>query len=79
MWKKWVHEDDRSPIKDARIQRETLMDNLEKEWQDLAIRDKDRITRTYQNVMKDSNLQEEHKLTSAINMARMKSFQSSLK
>ncbi|XP_078049507.1 uncharacterized protein LOC144476442 isoform X2 [Augochlora pura] len=79
MWKKWVHEDDRSVIKDARLQREKLMNNLEKEWQDLAIRDKDRITRNYQNVMTDSTLQEEHKLSAAINQSRMKSFPSSLK
>ncbi|XP_076375883.1 uncharacterized protein LOC143259025 [Megalopta genalis] len=79
MWKKWVHEDDRSVIKDARMQREKLMNNLEKEWQDMAIRDKDRITRNYQNVMMDSTLQEEHKLSAAINQSRMKSFPTSLK
>ncbi|XP_076620396.1 uncharacterized protein LOC143341386 [Colletes latitarsis] len=79
MWQKWVHEDDRSAIKDAREQRETFMDSLEKEWQDLAIRDKERITRTYQNVIQDSNLQEEHKLTAALNAAKIKSFPSSLK
>ncbi|XP_076303802.1 uncharacterized protein LOC143221955 [Lasioglossum baleicum] len=79
MWKKWVHEDDRSVIKDARMQRETMMNNLEKEWQDLAIRDKDRISRTYQNVMMDSALQEEHKVSAAINQSRMKSYPSSMK
>ena len=79
MWKKWVHEDDRSAIKDARVQRETLMNSLEKEWQNLAIRDKERISRTYQTVMNDSALQEEHKLTATINAARMKSFASSFK
>ncbi|XP_076641832.1 uncharacterized protein LOC143352823 isoform X2 [Halictus rubicundus] len=79
MWKKWVHEDDRSVIKDARLQRETMMNNLEKEWQDLAIRDKDRISRTYQNVMSDSALQEEHKMSAAINQSRMKSYPNTLK
>lgn len=79
MWKKWVHEDDRSAIKDARVQRETLMNSLEKEWQNLAIRDKERISRTYQTVMNDSALQEEHKLAATINAARMKSFASAFK
>ncbi|XP_076224440.1 uncharacterized protein LOC143174598 [Nomia melanderi] len=79
LWQKWVHEDDRSVIKDARLQREELMNSLEKEWQDLAIRDKDRIKQTYQNVMMDSALQEEHKLSAAINQSRMKSSSSFLK
>ncbi|XP_076235751.1 uncharacterized protein LOC143180103 [Calliopsis andreniformis] len=73
LWKKWVVEDERSAIKDARLQREKLMNSLEKEWQNLAIRDKERISRTYQSVMTDSALQEEHKLSAAINMSKMKS------
>lgn len=79
MWKKWAQEDERSAIKDARVQREKLMNNLEKEWQNLAIRDKEKISQTYQSVMNDSALQEEHKLAAAINMAKMKSVSSSLK
>ncbi|KAK1131266.1 hypothetical protein K0M31_017554 [Melipona bicolor] len=73
LWKKWVHEDDKSVIKDARLQRETLMNSLEKEWQGLAVRDKERISQSYQNVMNDSALQEEHKLSAAINAAKVKS------
>lgn len=73
LWKKWVHEDDKSVIKDARLQREKLMNSLEKEWQSLAIRDKERISQLYQNVMYDSALQEEHKLSAAINAAKVKS------
>lgn len=73
MWKKWVYEDDKSTIKDARLQREKLMNSLEKEWQSLAIRDKERISQSYQTVMNDSALQEEHKLSAAINAARVKS------
>ena len=73
MWKKWVQEDDKSMIKDARLQREKLMNSLEKEWQGLAVRDKERISQSYQNVMNDSALQEEHKLSVAINAANAKS------
>ncbi|KZC12591.1 hypothetical protein WN55_03344, partial [Dufourea novaeangliae] len=79
IWQKWLHEDDRSGIKDARHQREALMNNLEKEWKDLAIRDKERITHTYQHVMKDSTLQDEHKLAAGIYQSKMKSFPTSLK
>ena len=49
------------------------MNSLEKEWQSLAIRDKERISQSYQTVMNDSALQEEHKLSAAINAARVKS------
>ncbi|KAF3421102.1 hypothetical protein E2986_03885, partial [Frieseomelitta varia] len=73
LWKKWVHEDDKSVIKDARLQREKLMNSLEKEWQSLAVRDKERISQSYQIVMNDSALQEEHKLSAAINAAKVKS------
>lgn len=73
LWKKWVHEDDKSVIKDARLQREKLMNSLEKEWQSLAVRDKERISQSYQNVMNDSALQEEHRLSAAINAAKVKS------
>ncbi|XP_026667803.1 trichohyalin-like [Ceratina calcarata] len=79
LWKKWLLEDERSVIKDARQQREKLMNSLEKEWQNLAIREKERISRSYQSVMNDSALQEEHKLSAAINASRMKSVSSSLK
>lgn len=79
LWKKWLHEDERSVIKDARQQREKLMNSLEKEWQNLAIREKERISRSYQTVMNDSALQEEHKLSAAINASRMKSVSGSLK
>lgn len=79
LWKKWVHEDERFVIKDARQEREKLMNNLEKEWQNLAIREKERISRSYQNVMNESALQEEHKLAAAINAARIKPLSNSLK
>ncbi|CAK9819349.1 hypothetical protein ANTPLA_LOCUS10203 [Anthophora plagiata] len=80
LWKKWVHEDERFAIKDARLQREKLMNSLEKEWQNLAIRDKEKISHSYQSVMSsDSMLQEEHKLSAAINASNMKSFADSLK
>ncbi|CAK9804517.1 hypothetical protein ANTQUA_LOCUS4123 [Anthophora quadrimaculata] len=79
LWKKWVHEDERFAIKDARLQREKLMNSLEKEWQNLAIRDKEKISQSYQSVMSDSALQEEHKLSAAINASNMKSFANSFK
>ncbi|XP_053999412.1 uncharacterized protein LOC128887481 isoform X1 [Hylaeus anthracinus] len=73
MWQKWVHEDDNSAIKDAKQLRETLMDSLEKEWQDLAIREKEKITREYHNVLQHSDVQEEHKLSANIHAAGLKS------
>ncbi|XP_017762517.1 PREDICTED: uncharacterized protein LOC108552466, partial [Eufriesea mexicana] len=79
MWIKWMYEDDRSVIKDALLQREKLMYRLEKEWQNLAMREKERISRSYQSVLNDSALQEEHKLSAAINATRTKSVTSSLK
>ncbi|KAG7206879.1 hypothetical protein KM043_000779 [Ampulex compressa] len=72
LWDKWVKEDEGSVIKDARLLRETLMNSLEKEWQNLAIRDKDKISRSFENVYSGSSLQEEHNLTAAIS-ARMRS------
>ncbi|XP_076394213.1 uncharacterized protein LOC105662188 isoform X2 [Megachile rotundata] len=62
LWKKWVHEDERSVIESARAQREKLMSSLEKEWQNLAIRDKERISQSYQTVMSEPALQEAHNL-----------------
>lgn len=50
MWKKWAKEDERFMIEDARLQREKLMENLEKEWQSLAVHDKERISQLYQSV-----------------------------
>ncbi|CAL7940248.1 unnamed protein product [Xylocopa violacea] len=50
MWKKWAKEDENLVIEDARVQREKLMESLEKEWQSLAVHDKERITRLYQSV-----------------------------
>ncbi|XP_029043605.2 trichoplein keratin filament-binding protein-like isoform X3 [Osmia bicornis bicornis] len=79
LWKKWVHEDERFVIEDARVQREKLMNVLEKEWQGLAIRDKERITRSHQTVIHDAVVQEEHKLMSSLNAAKAKSSPTSLK
>ncbi|XP_034171600.1 uncharacterized protein LOC117600363 isoform X2 [Osmia lignaria lignaria] len=79
LWKKWVHEDERFVIEDARVQREKLMNVLEKEWQGLAIRDKERITRSHQTVIHDAVVQEEHKLMTSLNAAKAKSSPTSLK
>ncbi|CAK9826001.1 hypothetical protein ANTRET_LOCUS3918 [Anthophora retusa] len=79
LWKKWVKEDEKFVIQDARHEREKLMNTLEKEWQNLAIRDKEKISQSYQNVISDSTLQEEHKVSAAINAGNMKAFASSFK
>ncbi|XP_029052651.2 uncharacterized protein LOC114880613 [Osmia bicornis bicornis] len=79
LWKKWMHEDERFVIEDARLQREKLMNILEKEWQGLAIHDKERITRSYQSVIHDALVQEEHKLLTSLNAAKAKSSPTSLK
>ncbi|XP_050479562.1 uncharacterized protein LOC126868289 isoform X1 [Bombus huntii] len=78
MWKKWVHEDEQSVIKEALVRRENLMDKLEKEWQRLAIHEKEKIAQSYQIVTNDSALQEAPKLAAAVNAAKMKSVSSSL-
>ncbi|KAI4502760.1 hypothetical protein M0802_001804, partial [Mischocyttarus mexicanus] len=57
LWEKWVKEDDRFMIKDASAQRETLIKILEEEFENLAVEDKERISKTYQNVYKDSHLE----------------------
>ena len=73
LWKKWVHEDERFVVEDARLRREKLMNIFEKAWQALAIHDKERITRSYQSVIHDAIVQEEHKLMSSLNAAKAKS------
>ena len=78
MWKKWVHEDEQSVIKEALVRRENLMDKLEKEWQRLAIHEKEKIAQSYQIVTNDSALQEAPKLAATANAAKMKSISSSL-
>ncbi|XP_066590120.1 trichoplein keratin filament-binding protein-like isoform X4 [Prorops nasuta] len=37
LWKQWVKEDESSVMKDARMQRETLMTSLEKEWKNMTV------------------------------------------
>lgn len=74
LWNKWVHEDEKSATEDTRVQREILMSKLEEEWKNLAIHDKERITRSFQSFANTSSLQEEHKLAEAISAAARKSF-----
>lgn len=73
LWKKWVREDEGFVIEDARLRREDLMTLLEQLWQNLAINDKERITRSYQSVIHDAIVQEEHKLMTSLNAAKVKS------
>ena len=61
-----MHEDERSTIKDALMRREDLMNRLEKEWQRLAVHEKEKISQSYQIVMNDSTLQELPKLAATV-------------
>ncbi|KAK2581926.1 hypothetical protein KPH14_002379 [Odynerus spinipes] len=62
LWEKWVKEDDRFVIKDASVQMETLMKQLEEEFQNLAVQDKDRIAKTYKSVIHGSFMENRHRL-----------------
>lgn len=66
LWEKWVKEDDRFVIKDASTQMETLMKQLEEEFQNLAVQDKERIAKTYKSVIQDSFLQNRHRLNAEL-------------
>lgn len=55
LWEKWVEEDNKFIIKDASAQREILMKELEEEFENLAVKDKERIVQTYRNVYDDSH------------------------
>ncbi|XP_043502615.1 putative uncharacterized protein DDB_G0289963 [Polistes fuscatus] len=56
LWEKWVKEDDKFIIKDASAQREVLIKELEEEFENLAVEEKERIVKTYRNVYNDSHL-----------------------
>ncbi|XP_076765359.1 uncharacterized protein LOC143432484 [Xylocopa sonorina] len=71
MWKKWAKEDESFLIEDARLQREKLMESLEKEWQSLAVHDKERIARLYQSVDERFRLARGAQTTSLFNVNKI--------
>ena len=71
IWKKWVLEDEEITKLNPPEQREFLLNHLEEEWKNLAIKDKDRVSDLYQNIISKSELQNEHKLSEAIRNAAL--------
>lgn len=54
LWKKWVREDDTFLMKDTDLQKETLVNKLETIWKNLTIQDKEKISRSFENVLNAS-------------------------
>lgn len=71
IWKKWVIEDDEIAKLHPPEQRDLLLKKLEEEWKSLAIKDKDRVSDLYNNIISKSELENEHKLADAIRTASL--------
>ena len=73
IWEKWVEEDEDITRLNPPEQREVLLHQLEEEWKNLAMQDKDRISDLYHNIFSKTELQDEHHLVEAIKAAGLAS------
>ncbi|XP_031782625.1 trichoplein keratin filament-binding protein isoform X2 [Nasonia vitripennis] len=69
LWKQWVHEDEAIAKTETNAMRDLMLQELENEWQNLALSDKNRISQLYDRVMIGSDLQDEQKLAAVIRAA----------
>lgn len=69
LWKQWVREDEDIAKTETNAMRDLMLQELENEWQNLALSDKNRISQLYDRVMIGSDLQDEQKLAAVIRAA----------
>ena len=69
LWHKWMREDSELEETESHTMRELVTNEIEEEWKNLALRDKNRVSQLYDRVMNKSDLQDEHHLVSIIEKA----------
>ncbi|XP_058789671.1 uncharacterized protein LOC131663329 [Phymastichus coffea] len=69
MWKHWAHEDDELTKIESNVIKDLMMQQLEEDWRNLALRDKNRMSQLCYKIMNKSYLQDEHKLIDVIRVS----------
>jgi hypothetical protein len=69
LWKQWVHEDNDIANIETNAMRDLRLAELEEEWKDLALRDKNRVSQLTKEVFHKSDLPDEEKLVIVIQHA----------